>query len=91
MTAISRLYSVPLTTLRGRFDERISINTTKSGSPPFLAMFKESELVGHLNKMTYVGFGYTCSEIISFATDYAVHLDLRSSSDTCLSTNWFYG
>lgn len=57
----SKLYNVPLTTLRVRVDQRISIDATKSGPPPVLNMLEETKLVEHLKRIARIGYGYTRS------------------------------
>ena len=91
MYRAAKYYDVPLTTLRDRVDNRISIDTLSSGPPPLFNQIQEAKLVEHIKDMAYVGYGYTRSEILNMATDYAVHLGKRASDDKVLSMNWFYG
>ena len=42
-------FKVPLTTLRGRVDNRVSIDCTKTGAEPLLSQIEEAKLVKHLN------------------------------------------
>ena len=82
---------MPLTTLRDRVDNRISVDTTSSGPSPLFNQIEEAKLVEHIKDMAYVGYGYTRSEILNMATDYAVHLGKRTNDDKVFSMNWFYG
>ena len=68
----AKLYGVPLTTLRDRVDNRISMDTTSSGPAPVLNQLEEAKLVEHIKEMAYVGYGYTRAEILNMATDYAI-------------------
>ena len=55
----AKLYDIPLTTLRDRVDNRISIDVTKSGPYPLLSQLEEARLVKHLIYMLNLGYGYT--------------------------------
>ena len=65
-------HDVPLTTLRDRVDNRISTDILSSGPSPLFNQIQEAKLVEHIKDMAYVGYGYTRSEILNMATDYAV-------------------
>ena len=91
MYRAAKYYNVPLTTLRDRVDNRISVDTTSSGPPPLFNQIEEAKLVEHIKDMAYVGYGYTRSEILNMATGYAVHLGKRTNDDKVFSMNWFYG
>ena len=67
-------FKVPLTTLRDRVDNRVSIDCTKTGPEPLLSQIEEAKLVKHLQDLTSVGYGYTRAEVVSMATDYAIYL-----------------
>ena len=82
---------MPLTTLRDRVDNRISVDTTSSGPSPLFNQMREAELEEHIKDMAYVRYGYTRSEILNMATDYAVYLGKRANDDKVFSMNWFYG
>lgn len=86
----AKYYNVPLTTLRDRVDNRISVDTTSSGPSPLFNQIEEAKLVEHIKDMAYVGYGYTRSEILNMATDYAVHLGKKTNNDIVFSMNWFY-
>ena len=87
----ARLYSVPLTTLRDFVDNRISIDTTSSGPSPLFDQMEEAKFVVHIKEIAYIGYGYTRSEILNMATDYADHLGKRAKEEKVFSMNWFYG
>ena len=86
----AKLYGVPLTTLRDRVDNRISMDTTSSGPAPVLNQLEEAKLVEYIKEMAYVGYGYTRAEILNMATDYAIHLGKRGKDEKVFSMNWFY-
>ena len=86
----AKLYGVPLTTLRDRVDNRISMDTTSSGPAPVLNQLEEAKLVEHIKEMAYVGYGYTRAEILNMATDYAIHLGKQGKNGKVFSMNWFY-
>ena len=87
----AKYYNVLLTTLRDRVDNRISVDTTSSGPSPLFNQIVEAKLVEHIRDMAYAGYGYTRSEILNMATDYAVHLGKRAHDNKVFSMNWFYG
>ena len=82
---------MPLTTLRDRVDNRISVDTTSSGPSPSFNQIEDAKLVEHIKDMANVGYGYTRSESLNMATDYAVHLGKMTNDDKVFSMNWFYG
>ena len=47
----SKLYGVPLTTLRDRVAGAISIDVTKSGPDPVLSMEEEARLTRHIKEL----------------------------------------
>ena len=65
---------VPLTTLRDRVDNRMSIDCTKTGPEPLLSQIEEAKLVKHLQDLAFVGYGYTRAKVVSMATSYAIYL-----------------
>ena len=52
---------------------------------------EEAECVEHIKEMAYVWYGYTRSEILNIATDYAVHLGKRAKEAKVFNMNWFHG
>ncbi|KAJ8301133.1 hypothetical protein KUTeg_020120 [Tegillarca granosa] len=86
----ARQFGVPLTTLRDRVDGRVSIDTVRSGANPLFSLEQEAKLVDHIKFLAEVGYGYTRSEVIHLANDYAVHLRLRHANNP-LSKKWIRG
>lgn len=87
---VAREYAVPLTTLKDRVDNRVFIDCTKSGPETLLSQLEEAKLVAHIKDLAAVGYGYTRAEVISMASDYAVHLGKRREDQKNLSMQWFY-
>ena len=83
-------FKVPLTTLRDRVDNRVSIDCTKTGPEPLLSQIEEAKLVKHLQDLASVGYGYTRAEVVSMATDYAIYLGKKQKNEKGLSMQWFY-
>ncbi|KAJ8303400.1 LOW QUALITY PROTEIN: hypothetical protein KUTeg_019796 [Tegillarca granosa] len=82
----SKAYNVPLTTLNiGRFH----IDCVTSGAPSLFSQEQESFLVEHIKTMSQLGYGYTRSEVVTLASDYAVDLGLRDDRKD-LTMKWFY-
>lgn len=46
----TREYAVPLTTLRDRVDNRVSVDCVKPGPEPVLSQLEESKLVTHIKE-----------------------------------------
>lgn len=86
----AREYSVPLTTLRDRVDNRVSIDCTKPGPEPVLSQLEEAKLVSHIKELAAVCYGYTRAEVLNMASDYAVSLGKREKTDKPFSMQWFY-
>ena len=87
----SKMYRVPLTTLRDRVDSRVSVDTVKIGPAPLLSLSEEQLLVEHVKGLARVGYGYTRAEICTKASDFAVYLGKRGKEEKPLSLKWFYG
>ncbi|CAC5413063.1 unnamed protein product [Mytilus coruscus] len=85
----SVVYSVPLTTLRDRVDGRIHIDTVKSVPVPLFNQEKEAKLVDHVKMMAAYGYGYSRSETIMMASDFAVYLQKRPKEKP-LTNQWYY-
>lgn len=73
-------YGVPQTTLRQRVLGRINPDTTSSGPSPVLSQEEEAIFVEHLKCMAQLGYGYTASELVSMASNYAVYLQKRDAA-----------
>lgn len=87
--AAARCHGVPISTLRDRVANRISVDTTKSGPEPVLTLDQEQKLCAHIKSLAEVGYGYTRSEVIHLASDYAVSLGKREA-DKPFSLQWYY-
>ncbi len=87
----SKIYGVPLTTLRDRVDSRVSVDSVKNGPAPLLSLSEEQLLVEHVKGLARVGYGYTRAEICYKASDFAVYLGKRGREEKPLSLKWFYG
>ncbi|CAC5360072.1 unnamed protein product [Mytilus coruscus] len=81
-------YNVPLTTLRDRVDGRIHIDTVKSGPAPLFSQEEEAKLVIYIKMMAAYGYGYSRSETIMMASDFAVYLQKRSKEKP-LTNQWY--
>ena len=86
----ARKYAVPQSTLKDRVNNRISIDCTKSGPETLLSQLEEAKLVAHIKDLAAVGYGYTRAEVLSMATDYAVHLGKRAEDEKNMSMQCFY-
>ena len=60
---------------------RVDIDVIKSGPRPLFNLEPESLLCNHLSTMAEVGFGYSRQETLNLATDYAIHLGLKSKEN----------
>ena len=83
-------HAVPLTTLRDRVDNSVSVDCTKPGPEPVLSQLEESKLVAHIKELAAVGYGYTRAEVLEMASDFAVALGKRRKTDKPFSMQWFY-
>lgn len=70
-------------------DNRIHIDTTKSGPDPLLTELEEARLVNHLRYMSDMGYGYTRMQVMELGTDLAIHLGKKTKSEPLLSRFWF--
>jgi hypothetical protein len=86
----ARQYGVPHSTLRDRVKGRIDPETLKPGPAPLLSQEEELNFVDHIKAMASLGYGYTITEVIAMASNYAVCLGKRTP-DKPLSTKWFNG
>ena len=84
----ARRYEVPEATLRHRLSGYVNPEAVKSGPAPLFKEEEEADLVNHLKLMAKVGYGYSRSEVIDIATNYAIHKELRDSEHP-LSTKWY--
>ncbi|KAJ8317089.1 hypothetical protein KUTeg_004993 [Tegillarca granosa] len=84
----AKLYGVPLTTLRDRVDQRVHVDTVKSGPDPLLSELEEARLVEHIGYMAELGYGYSRAQVIALASDLAIHVGKRERNKP-LSRFWF--
>ncbi|KAH3833966.1 hypothetical protein DPMN_107282 [Dreissena polymorpha] len=76
----ARQYGVPHNTLRDRV----------KGRGPLFSTEEEAKRVDHVKYMENLGYGFTITEVVAKATDYAVFLKKRTH-DNPLSVKWFHG
>lgn len=86
----ARQYGVPHNTLRDRVKGRVDSETTMTGSGPLFTLEEEAKLVAHIKLMADLGYGFTITEVVSKASDYAVFLKKRTR-DKPLTVKWFKG
>ena len=86
----SKIFQVPLTTLRDRLDDRITFERISSGPVSFLGKHVEQELVEHIHHLAKIGYGYTRLQIIELASQYA-HSCKKLPKHKSLSQQWFNG
>ncbi|XP_045188616.2 uncharacterized protein LOC123546428 [Mercenaria mercenaria] len=84
----ARQYGVPQTTLRDRVLGRIDPETTSSGPQALLSQHEEAVFVEHIKAMAQLGYGYSRSELIDQASNYAVFLGKRDQEHP-LSDRWY--
>ena len=86
----ARQFGVPVRTLRDRTMGMISVDTVKSGRAPVFELEEEVRIVEHLKEMAQLGYGYTRSEVVDLASDFAVSLGKRESGSP-LTLRWYQG
>ena len=86
----ARQFGVPVRTLRDRTMGMISGDTVKSGRAPVFELEEEVRIVEHLKEMAQLGYGYTRSEVVDLASDFAVSLGKRESGSP-LTLRWYQG
>ena len=74
-------YAIPMQTLRDRVCGKIALDTVHSGTEPLFSMEEEAIFVDHVKAMATLGYGYTGAEIITMASNYAVHLGKRTKEN----------
>ncbi|XP_052211862.1 uncharacterized protein LOC127830955 [Dreissena polymorpha] len=87
---VAKQYGVPHTTLWDRVKGVIDPECLKPGPAPLFSQEEEVKLVDHVKTMAALGYGYTISEVVASATNYAVFLGKRPN-DKPLSVKWFKG
>ncbi|KAJ8317134.1 hypothetical protein KUTeg_005038 [Tegillarca granosa] len=86
----AKRFGVPVTTLRDRVDGRIHIDCCTIGAPPLFTLDQEAAIFNHIKIMSEIGYGYTRSEVVDIASDYAIDLGLKERGND-LSLKWYYG
>ena len=86
----ARQFGVPTQTLRDRVKGTIDIDTVKSGKSPVLSAEEEALIVRHLKEMASLGYGYTRTEVVDIATDYAVISGKRERNNP-FTLRWYEG
>ncbi|KAL4226892.1 hypothetical protein ACF0H5_014870 [Mactra antiquata] len=84
----ARQYGVPEALLRHKLSGRVDPEATRSGPSPMFSQEKEAHFVEHLKFMSLCGYGYSRSEVVEIATEYAVCLNKRTR-DQPLSFQWY--
>ena len=81
-------YGVPHSTLRDRVKGRVDTETLKPGPAPLFSLEEEAKFVEHIKTMSNLGYGYTVTEIVDKASNFAAYLGKRSP-DKPLTVRWF--
>ncbi|KAL4231683.1 hypothetical protein ACF0H5_009262 [Mactra antiquata] len=79
----ARQYGVPEASLRHKLSGRVDPEATRSGPSPMFSQEEEAHFVEHLKFMSLCGYGYSRSEVVEMATEYAVFLNKRTSDNHC--------
>ena len=87
----SKQFCIPMQTLRDRTSGRIDPDCVTTGRPPMFSSEEEVKIVEHLKAVSSYGYGYTRSEVALIASDYAVQLNKRSTTDPPLTRRWLDG
>ncbi|KAJ8301469.1 hypothetical protein KUTeg_020456 [Tegillarca granosa] len=54
-----------------RVDDRVHIDCCTTWEPPLFTLDHESAIYNHVKVMSEIGYGYTRSEVMNLASDYA--------------------
>ena len=82
-------FCIPESTLRDRVKGKVPLTTKRSGPAPVLGFHEEEKLVEYLKTMSSFGYGFSRTDIINFASDYAVLLGKRAPTDA-FTHQWYY-
>ncbi|WAR15710.1 hypothetical protein MAR_005815 [Mya arenaria] len=90
------LYGLPESTLRDRTLGLQPVtnkydNLPSLGQPLTFTANEERQLVEHLTYVASIGYGYTQSELLSLATDWAITLHRKKQSDPQFASSWYTG
>ena len=75
----AREYGIPEASLRHKLSGRVDSEATRSGPSPLLSQEEEAHFVEHLKFMALCGYGYSRSEVVNMASEYAVCLKKRTT------------
>ncbi|XP_053391918.1 uncharacterized protein LOC128554649 [Mercenaria mercenaria] len=84
------IYKVPVTTLRDRVLGKVDHETAVHGKTPIFSKEEELKLKNHFKLMASLGYGYTRSECVDIAADFAFQLGKRTK-DRPLTIKWIRG
>ena len=82
-------FGLPEATLRNRVSGKVGPEVTKSGREPFLSIEEENCIVKHIKVMASCGYGYSRSEVVDMASQYAVAVGKRDQ-DHPFSLMWLH-
>ncbi|XP_052275610.1 fumarate hydratase, mitochondrial-like [Dreissena polymorpha] len=81
-------YCIPEASLRHRLNGRVNSEATHSGPPPTFTQEEEAHFTDHLKLMASCGYGYSRSEVVNMASEYAIFLRKRDKEHP-LTLKWF--
>ena len=88
--AAAKQYGVPETTLRDRVEGRINMTVTTNGIPQTFTLTQEKRLIDHFMDSADLGYPFTKTEAVKFASKLAVELGALEPGKE-LSYRWFEG
>ena len=87
-------YGIPESTLRDRTLGLQPVEDDVLPTPgPHTTLSREEErmLIGHMEYMNSIGYGYSRQELLNLATDFAISLKKKSPEDLSFTQAWFDG
>ncbi|XP_053383253.1 uncharacterized protein LOC128549762 [Mercenaria mercenaria] len=87
---VAKKYGIPESSLRHKLSGRVNPEAVRSGPPALFTQEEEARLADHLKFTASVGYGYSRSEVLDIATEYAIALGHRDKSNP-LSFRWYEG
>lgn len=91
----AKMFRVPDSTLRDRFcgpmhpipeSKRFNVNP---GPASTLTYEEEQQLVNHCSYMARIGYRYSRTEFMTLATEYAISLERKKSTDPPFAQSWY--